>query len=75
MSRYAPIVHYTDRSALVDRATLARLLGRSVHTIRAACTVADRSKDGRPLYDAKACAEQLARVATRNRQPKLTIVG
>ncbi|MGW5645048.1 hypothetical protein ACWEV3_40905 [Saccharopolyspora sp. NPDC003752] len=75
MSRYAPIVRYTNRGALVDRATLARLLGRSVHTIRAACTVVDRDKDGRPLYDAKTCAEQLAKVATRNRQPKLTAVG
>lgn len=62
-----PLVRYTDAGALVDRATLARLTGRSAHTIRGACPVAEY-RGIRPLYDARQCAEILAGKATRNRQ-------
>lgn len=70
MSR-PPIVRYRDGRALVDRATLARLTGRSERTIREHCPVADR--DGiRPLYDAQQCGVILAAVPRRNRVLKLT---
>ena len=62
-----PLVRYTDAGALVDRATLARLTGRSFNTIRALCPVAKR-EGIRPLYDAQVCAAILAGKATRNRQ-------
>lgn len=60
-----PIVRYRDGRALVDRVSLARLSGRSVHTIRGACPVADRDRTGRPLYDAQQCAQILAAIPTR----------
>ncbi|GAA2772876.1 hypothetical protein GCM10010470_00500 [Saccharopolyspora taberi] len=62
-----PLVRYTGTGALVDRATLARLTGRSFNTIRAMCPVAKR-EGIRPLYDAQVCAAILADKATRNRQ-------
>ncbi|RKT85615.1 hypothetical protein SAMN05421805_12782 [Saccharopolyspora antimicrobica] len=61
-----PIVRYRDGRTLLDRASLARLSGRSVHTIRGACPVADRDRStGRPLYDAQQCAQILAAIPTR----------
>ena len=68
MTTRPSIVRYRDGRALVDRATLARLSGRSVHTIRGACPVADRDRTGRPLYDAQHCAQILAAVRTRKRR-------
>ncbi|MGW1679376.1 hypothetical protein [Saccharopolyspora sp. NPDC002376] len=72
---HPPIVRYRDGRALVDRGSLARLSGRSVHTIRQSCPVADRTRDDRPLYDAEQCRVILAAIPTRNRQPALTPVG
>ncbi|MEV5538490.1 hypothetical protein AB0L13_16665 [Saccharopolyspora shandongensis] len=64
-----PIVHYRDGRTLVDRKTLARLLGRSVHTIRKRCPVVDRDdQSGRPLHDAQQCAAILGQVQTRQRR-------
>jgi hypothetical protein len=54
---------------LADREALAELTGRSVHTIRARCTVADRDRrTGRALYDVLACVEMLRSVPTRKRR-------
>ncbi|MEV0085246.1 hypothetical protein [Saccharopolyspora sp. NPDC050642] len=70
MNARTPIVRYTNGRTLVDRASLARLTGRSVHTIRGACPIADRDRStGRPLYDAQQCAQILALTATRARRP------
>lgn len=69
-----PIVRYTDTGALVDRATLARLLGRSVRTIREHCRPAEH-KGIRPLYDARECAVILAAVPQRRRGVRPTPVG
>ncbi|MCA1195119.1 hypothetical protein [Saccharopolyspora sp. 6V] len=71
MSR-PPIVRFADGRALVDRASLARLTGRSVNTIRGTCPVADRDRTGRPLYDAQQCAVILATKPQRKQHPKLT---
>ena len=70
----SPIVRYTDGRALVDRRTLARLSGRSVHTIRARCPVTQHH-DGRALYDAEQCRQILAEITPRRRQAKLTPVS
>ncbi|SDZ55319.1 hypothetical protein SAMN05216215_109719 [Saccharopolyspora shandongensis] len=65
-----PIVRYRDGRALVDRSSLAKLTGRSVHTIRGTCPIADRDRStGRPLYDAQQCAQILATIPARDRQP------
>lgn len=69
-----PIVRYTEGRALVDRATLARLLGRSVRTIREHCRPVDR-QGIRPLYDARECAVILAAVPQRHgRAPQTPVV-
>ncbi|MER7078145.1 MULTISPECIES: hypothetical protein [Bacteria] len=65
MSR-PPIVRRVNGRTLVDRSSLARLTGRSVHTIRGACPVADRDRTGRPLYDAQQCAQILATTTRRS---------
>ncbi|MGP4019969.1 hypothetical protein [Saccharopolyspora sp. 5N708] len=68
-----PIVRYlADGRALVDRASLATLTGRSPHTIRARCPIAGHADDGRALYDAEQCAATLATIPTRKRRPQLT---
>ncbi|MGW1680537.1 hypothetical protein [Saccharopolyspora sp. NPDC002376] len=59
-------MRYRDGHTLVDRASLARLTGRSVHTIRGACPIADRDRStGRPLYDAQQCGAILGSIPTR----------
>ncbi|PKW14135.1 hypothetical protein A8926_1728 [Saccharopolyspora spinosa] len=64
--RRPPIARYRDGRALVDRASLARLTGRSVHTIRRACPIADRDRStGRPLYDTQQCNTILNSIPTR----------
>ncbi|GAA4871769.1 hypothetical protein [Saccharopolyspora cebuensis] len=68
-----PIVRRTGDRLLVDRASLAKLTGRSARTIRGACPVAARDRSGRPLYDAEQCGQILA--ATRRRHPRLTDAG
>lgn len=68
MTRRGHVVRYQNGRALVDRGTLARLLGRSVHTIRARCTPA-ATVQGRPVYDADECARILAAIPTRRRRP------
>lgn len=40
---------------LCDREALAAWSGRSPHTIRGKCPVADRTRNGRPLYNAEQC--------------------
>lgn len=52
---------------LVDREALAMITGRSVHTIRARCTVARRHWDGSPLYNVEAEVQRLAKIPTRRR--------
>lgn len=61
------IVEHHNGRAYVDRRTLARLLGRSVHTIRARCTVQWHT-NGRAMYDAEACERVLSDIPTRDRQ-------
>ncbi|SDZ51428.1 hypothetical protein SAMN05216215_108730 [Saccharopolyspora shandongensis] len=69
-----PIVRYRDGRALVDRATLVRLTGRSERTIREHCPVVGR--DGiRPLYDARQCGVILAAVPKRNRRAELRMTA
>lgn len=58
------IVDITPERALVDRQTLARLTGRSVHTIRLRCPVAEY-RNRRALYDVGACEQILKQIPTR----------
>lgn len=44
---------------LCDREALSAWSGRSPHTIRSKCPVADRTRDGRPLYNAEQCLVML----------------
>lgn len=60
------VVHEPDRM-LIDRQTLAKLTGRSVHTIRARCPI-ERHKDGKALYDAERCEAILADIEDRKRR-------
>lgn len=62
----APVVVYRDERAYVDRSTLARLTGRSEHTIRLRCPVA-RRRGKTPLYDCFAEVERLSTIPQRNR--------
>jgi hypothetical protein len=59
------VIHEADRT-LVDRQTLALLTGRSVHTIRARCDVAEH-RDGRALYDIDQAEQVLEAIPTRRR--------
>lgn len=52
---------------LIDRHTLAHLTGRSVHTIRARCPIAEH-RDGRALYDMDQAEAILNATPTRLRQ-------
>lgn len=69
-----PVVLYRGGRALVDRASLARLFGRSEHTIRLRCPVA-KHHQGRALYDVEQCHVILAAIPVRNRRPALRPVG
>lgn len=60
-----PIVQRLDESTLVDRRSLAKLTGRSVHTIRLRCPVHSYSDDGRALYDSERAEKILNNIATR----------
>lgn len=51
---------------LVDREALSMITKRSVHTIRARCTVV-RYRSGRPLYDLEREVERLAAIPVRRR--------
>lgn len=63
-----PIIIYRDsgRAPLVDRQTLAYITGRSVHTIRLRCPIAER-RDGRALYDLDQAEAVLNAIPTRRR--------
>jgi hypothetical protein len=63
-----PIIIYRDqgRAPLVDRQTLALVLGRSVHTIRLRCPVAEH-RGGRALYDLDQAEAVLNAIPTRRR--------
>lgn len=64
------IVHQQDMQGrervLIDRQTLARLMGRSEHTIRAQCPVVCY-RDGKAMYDMDACDKLLKDKAKRQR--------
>lgn len=60
------IVVYEPGRTLVDRQTLAQLTGRSVHTIRLRCPVAEY-RDGKALYDIDQCEAHLAKLQVRKR--------
>ncbi|MCP2261072.1 hypothetical protein LX15_004792 [Streptoalloteichus tenebrarius] len=62
-----PLVIREGGRVLVDRVTLARISGRSVHTIRARCPIEFRHRDGRPLYDAARCRAILDGIPERRR--------
>lgn len=58
------IVDYRDGIMLVDRQTFARLVSRSVHTIRLRCPVVEYQQ-GKAMYDAFKCEEILAMIPQR----------
>jgi hypothetical protein len=63
------VVHQQSRS-LIDRQTMALLTGRSVHTIRLCCPVAEYLR-GKALYDVDECEKILNSIPMRQRvQPK-----
>lgn len=64
------VVIYQPERTLIDRQTLAQLAGRSVHTIRARCPIADHH-NGRALYDMEQCAAILDRIPTRRRRTEV----
>jgi hypothetical protein len=57
------VVHLPDRS-LVDRQTLAMLIGRSEETIRRRVPVVEY-RQGKALYDMDAATEALSRIRRR----------
>lgn len=59
-----PVVVYREGRALLDRQTMAGMAGRSVHTVRAKCPVAEHHF-GRAMYDMEACLALLDAVPTR----------
>lgn len=61
------VVVYRGGRALLDRQTLALLTARSVHTIRARCTIAEHTEDGRALYDMEQAVTVLAAIPQRRR--------
>lgn len=63
------VIIYERRRTLIDRQTLAHLAGRSVHTVRARCPIAEH-RGGRALYDLEQAATILADVPTRRRHPR-----
>jgi hypothetical protein len=62
MTRHV-VIYEPDRT-LIDRQTLAKLTGRSVHTIRAKCPIADH-RQGKAVYDMEECAAILNEIPTR----------
>lgn len=62
------VVHQEGRS-LIDRQTMARLTGRSVHTIRLRCPVVEY-RDGKALYDIDVCEDILSKLPIRQRAAK-----
>lgn len=58
------VVIYEQDRTLMDRRTFAELSGRSVHTVRMKCPVAEH-RGGRALYDMEQCAAILEGVPTR----------
>jgi hypothetical protein len=58
------VILYEKDRTLIDRQTFAKLTGRSVHTIRLRCPVAEY-RDGRALYDMDACEKILKDIPTR----------
>lgn len=60
------VIRYEPDRVLIDRQTLARLTGRSVHTIRARCTVVTH-REGKALYDMHACEHVLDEIGKRKR--------
>jgi hypothetical protein len=65
------MIIYERERTLIDRQTLAHLAGRSVHTVRARCPIAEH-RAGRALYDMEQAAAILGRIPTRRRH---TAVG
>lgn len=63
------VVDITPDRALIDRQTYARLSGRSIHTIRLRCPVAEY-RNGRALYDMEACEKVLSMIPTRTRRER-----
>jgi len=61
------VVIYEPQRVLIDRQTLALLTGRSVHTIRARCPIADH-RNGRALYDMEQVAAILQDTPARQRR-------
>lgn len=59
-----PVVVYREGRALLDRQTMADMAGRSVHTVRAKCPIAEHHL-GRAMYDMEACLSILDKVSTR----------
>lgn len=63
------VVAYADGKALIDRQSMAMLTGRSVHTIRLRCPVAEY-RDGKALYDIDVCEDILNKLPIRRRVSK-----
>lgn len=61
------VIIYEPGRVLIDRQTLAQLAGRSVHTVRARCPIAEH-RDGRALYDMEESAAILESIPTRRRR-------
>lgn len=59
-----PVVVYREGRALLDRQTMADMAGRSVHTVRAKCPIAEHHLS-RAMYDMEACLALLDAVPTR----------
>lgn len=62
-----PVVVYRDGVALLDRQSMAHISGRSVHTIRAKCPIAEHHL-GRAMYAMEECLAILGEVPTRQRE-------
>ena len=61
-----PVVVYRNGVALLDRQTMAHMAGRSVHTVRAKCPVAEHHL-GRAMYAMEECLKILNAIPTRQR--------
>jgi hypothetical protein len=60
----SPVVVYREGKALLDRQSMAHVAGRSVHTIRARCPIAEHHL-GRAMYDMEDCLAILEAIPTR----------
>ena len=63
------VIVYREGHALIDRQTMAKLTGRSVHTIRFRCPVAEYV-EGKALYDIDVCEDILNKLPIRKRVTK-----